>query len=107
MEDYFRLKGELGYIARSIDAAVPYRIETNDAARAIELHVRQKTGEPHLQQIANLLTSACKLAEVHYGVSVDSLRHQVKSGNRTNAERLLSSWDTLTKFPAPSYNLEK
>ncbi len=86
---------DLEYMAQWIESLAPFRPDAKEAALALALHVRQRTGQQHLLELSNLLNAALEAAGLDPCLRPDTLRKQIARANRQRAEQMLGFWDSL------------
>jgi hypothetical protein len=86
---------ELESIAHWIQSLAPFRPDAKDAALALALHVKQRTGQKRLQEIRKLLNAALGAAGLSPSMKPESLGKQISRADRSRAKALLDGWEGL------------
>jgi hypothetical protein len=93
-------RDELEHIAAFLEALCPSRLDANDAALALVMHVKERTKKRRLStglklDALELLNAARSVASISGDLTLDALDKQLARANRENARKLLQVWESL------------
>jgi len=86
---------DLEDMARWIEGFDYFHPKKNDAALALALHVKKRTGRRQLSEIARLLNAALSAASLPGSLTTATLEKQLTRANRERAKSLLDGWESL------------
>ncbi len=85
----------LGDVAQYLKTLPVFRPDAKDAALALALHAKKRTGQQRLPEICKLLNAALDAAGLPPSLKAEALRRQLTRANRQRAKAHLDGWESF------------
>jgi len=94
-------KKDLDDVEDFLRSLTPFRPDAKDAALALVLHVKQRSGRRRLPEIVKLLNAALSVAGLPGSLTAEALQKQIARANHQRAAKMLRSWESLVPTKKP------